>query len=638
VGCRLSLLRLIGFVIHFAAVGSNEGLDRLPFGYIREYSVPENYFPLFRQTLRVDHVSSCAEQRRFAFRVEEHSQPASLSDLYWLVFGATRSKQEAILTRQVERTVFPSLVVWLLLTTAAGSAWAADRNETIIVDAKKQLFLDDFLIASARNVKRIVHPAHKYADNPVLDSGFLYGSVIREDSTYRMWYFARPGVGYAESPDGVHWTRPEFGLVKIDGKKTNLVLGRKHGDGNRRDLPPQDTLDTANLITAKDNRELPAAERGEVALPYFYEPYGVHRDDGDPDPARRYKMGFNDVDFRHTGEGGDPFHKGQRRGVGVAASPDGIHWRLVDNWATESICDGGTHWMFDPERRKYILYGRTKFLPPAEVSAWGIHGLPTLRMDPSLHVWLQAHFWGRAVARVESSDFVHWNITEPAKAPIVMTTDLQDQPGDEAYDMEVFPYEGVYIGLLRIYHNLPDDPTLDIQLTVSRDTYNFTRVGDRSPFLTSGAIGSWDRFNQSIPTNSPIPVGDELRFYYSGSTGRHFPYAGKDTAGQEAIGFATVLKDRFVSLAASFDGGEILSRPVKLTGRTLHINAKSNFGEILIEILAGGQTIATSKPVRRDALDIPVEWNVPTTLERTKGPVVLRITLKNAHLFALWSV
>jgi hypothetical protein len=25
-------------------------------------------------------------------------------------------------------------------------------------------------------------------------------------------------------------------------------------------------------------------------------------------------------------------------------------------------------------------------------------------------------------------------------------------------------------------------------------------------------------------------------------------------------------------------------------------------------------------------------------LERTKEPVVLRITLKNAHLFALWSV
>jgi hypothetical protein len=146
-----------------------------------------------------------------------------------------------------------------------------------------------------------------------------------------------------------------------------------------------------------------------------------------------------------------------------------------------------------------------------------------------------------------------------------------------------------------------------------------------------------DRFNQSIPTNSPIAVGDELRFYYSGSTGRHFPYAGKDTADQEAIGFATILKDRFVSLAASFDGGEILSKPVKFTGRTLHVNARSNFGEILIEVLSGGHTIATSKPVRRDSLDIPVEWNGQATLESMKDPVVLRITLKNAHLFALWS-
>jgi hypothetical protein len=202
--------------------------------------------------------------------------------------------------------------------------------------------------------------------------------------------------------------------------------------------------------------------------------------------------------------------------------------------------------------------------------------------------------------------------------------------------MEVFPYEGIYIGLLLVYHNVPDNPTLDVQLTVSRDTYHFTRVSDRSPFLTSGPIGSWDRFKHSVPTNAPIAEGDDLRFYYGGSTSRHFPYAGKDTSGEDGIGFATIPKDRFVSLAASFDGGEILTRPVKLVGG-LHINAKSDFGEILIEALDGaGKTIATSKPVRRDALDIPVEWDGTAKLENLAGPVVLRIRLKNAHLFALW--
>ena len=340
----------------------------------------------------------------------------------------------------IRSSLFASLAAWFLLPIPAGPLRAADRTEAIVVDARKQLFLDDFLISNSRGVKRIIHPAQKFQGNPVLDTGYIYGSVIREGGKYRMWYFARPGVGYAESPDGIHWTRPELGLIRIGGKNTNLVLGRKYGDGNRRDLPPQDTLDTANLIGARNDRELPAAERGEVALPYFYEPYGVYRDERERDPARRYKMGFNDVDFQHTGDGGDPFHKGQRRGLGVAASGDGIHWKLVDNWATESIIDGGTHWMYDAERRKYILYGRTKFQPPAQVTAWGIDGPPTVRMAPSLHEWLQAHFWGRAVARVESSDFVHWNITEPAKAPIVMTTDLEDRPGDEAYDMEVFPY------------------------------------------------------------------------------------------------------------------------------------------------------------------------------------------------------
>ena len=129
------------------------------------------------------------------------------------------------MTNRVGRTVLRSLALWLMLTNPDGCFRAADRSETIVVDAKKQLFLDDFLIATVKNVKRIVHPARKYSGNPVLDSGFLYGSVILEGGRYRMWYFARPGVGYAESADGIHWTRPELGLVKIDrGKRRILSL------------------------------------------------------------------------------------------------------------------------------------------------------------------------------------------------------------------------------------------------------------------------------------------------------------------------------------------------------------------------------------------------------------------------------
>jgi hypothetical protein len=217
-----------------------------------------------------------------------------------------------------------------------------------------------------------------------------------------------------------------------------------------------------------------------------------------------------------------------------------------------------------------------------------------------------------------------------------MTADVHDDPpGSEIYAMMVFPYESVYIGLVKVWHRTPEGGPLDIDLAVSRDSVHFTRVGDRSPFIPVGGAGEWDRFNNTVANNPPFMVGDELRFYYSGRTGRHSPYSGKDTgAAGSGIGLATIPRDRFVSLAASFDGGVLTTKPVRLAGTTLHLNAKSDFGEIAVEALdEAGRTVAASRPVRRDALDIPVDLG-PAAFG---VPVVLRITLKNAHLYALWS-
>jgi hypothetical protein len=288
--------------------------------------------------------------------------------------------------------------------------------------------------------------------------------------------------------------------------------------------------------------------------------------------------------------------------------------------------------MFDPALDKYVLFGRTLKTPPEIEAAWS-------RYDRYRN-W----YSGRAVGRLESSDFVHWNFTAPFTSPVVMTADLQDKPVTEIYSLLVFPYESVYIGLVQALLARPDVPAIDIQLAVSRDGVHFSRVGEgapggtaaasRSPFIPNGPVGSWDRFNQSLASNPPLEVGDELRFYYAGRTYRHAPYDGKDTGPRAGcIGLATIPRDRFVSLDASFDGGEIVTRPLKLQGKRLHLNAQSEFGEITVEALnAAGQSIARSKPIHRDSLDTLVEWEGG----EVTGPVALRITLKNACLYALW--
>jgi hypothetical protein len=486
------------------------------------------------------------------------------------------------------------------LLVALLSAGAADSP--ILLEARRQLFLDDYLIASSTRVKRTVELAQKYSGNPVLwptekwepPLAIVYGSVIRDGAKFKMWYKSGLGVAYAESDDGMGWSKPRFDLTLVEGERSNI------------------------LFTKRSPKE------GSEAFPYHQELFGVHRDDRDPDPARRYKMGFLDLDWNYKGADGAPFHKGQRRGLGVAGSPDGIHWKLIDSWASEAIVDGATHWMFDPARGTYVLYGRTRKVLPEVAATW------------QTNEWFQQWFSGRAVARLESADFLKWDFTRPDTAPVVMTAELQDKPGTEIYSLKVFPYEGLYIGLVQVFHATPDDSTLDVQLAVSRDSLHFTRVGNRSPFIVVGPVGSWDRFNLSLANNDPIAAGDELRFYYGGRMYRHGPYAGADKGPEKGgIGFASIQRDRFVALEASFDGGEIVTKPLTLKGTSLHLNAKSDFGAIVIEMLdAAGKVLAHSKPIQRDSLDIPVEW--AEDAEPFNGPVTLRIQLKNARLFALW--
>lgn len=478
---------------------------------------------------------------------------------------------------------------------------ASAPDAVITLDSRRQLFLDDYLIASATRVKRSVEHAQKFPGNPVLwpsvnepPMATAYGSVIRDGDKFKMWYKSGMGVAYAESADGIRWNKPRLELTLIDGEPSNILFRKK------------------------------SKTEGPEQFPFFYELFGVHRDDRDPDPARRYKMGFLDIDWKYKGTDGDPWHKGQRRGLGVAASPDGIHWKLLNSWATEAIVDGATHWMWDAPRAKWVLYGRTRKALPEVVSAW------------QTNAWFKNWFSGRAVARVESADFLNWNFSKPDTAPVALTADLQDEPGTEIYSMKVFPYEGLYIGLVQVFHATPDDSTLDVQLAISRDSIHFTRVADRGVFIPLGAVGTWDRFNLSLANNDPIAVGDELRFYYGGRMYRHGPYNGPDKGPEKSgIGFATIQRDRFVALEASFDGGEIVTKPMKLKSSALRLNAKSDFGEITVQVLdAGDKVIAKSKPIQRDGLNIPVEWAEP--FAAPGEPVKLKLTLHNARLFAVW--
>lgn len=97
----------------------------------------------------------------------------------------------------------------------------------------RELFLDDYRIDTAYFVGRVVHQAEITpqpiirVDKPWEGSAYIYGSVYKIDGKFRMWYTAHNNIApnyhtaYAESTDGIHWTKPELGIVDYKGSKAN---------------------------------------------------------------------------------------------------------------------------------------------------------------------------------------------------------------------------------------------------------------------------------------------------------------------------------------------------------------------------------------------------------------------------------
>jgi len=98
-----------------------------------------------------------------------------------------------------------------------------------------QLFLDETRVAESRCLGRMWHTPVKRCE-PVLrgdepwerDRVVAYGTVLRQQGVFRMWYvsFNLPegSVCYAESSDGVHWTKPRLGLCDFHGSRDNNIL------------------------------------------------------------------------------------------------------------------------------------------------------------------------------------------------------------------------------------------------------------------------------------------------------------------------------------------------------------------------------------------------------------------------------
>jgi len=120
---------------------------------------------------------------------------------------------------------------------------AAHSAEPINIGSRRELFVDRHLIERTDKARLVLHrPTPREVslvrNKPWEGNVSGYTTVFQDGDLYRMYYRGtntiytqgkvtsphREVVCYAESKDGIKWTRPELGLVEFNGSKMNNII------------------------------------------------------------------------------------------------------------------------------------------------------------------------------------------------------------------------------------------------------------------------------------------------------------------------------------------------------------------------------------------------------------------------------
>jgi len=495
------------------------------------------------------------------------------------------------------------LLPWLALTSA--TAFFDESTATTL------FAFDNVAIPHTQNLRLEMLSPEKHPLNPVVRRGDpgspdamgvqFYGSILKEGDVYRMWYVAfddddkskvasaRWRAAYAESVDGVTWTKPKLGLVEFNGSKDNNLLLMGNG-------------------------------------PWGFVNLKVLKDEADPDPQRRYKMTTH-VYFRHNTRLGTllPF-----------VSPDGLRWSPVNDvkplkaeLRKEDLFLPGVH--FEPCGGFYQWQGQ-----------WHISGQNAL---PGVQV-----YQGRVCRTYRSTDFVQWSPTSSVSfvrsAQHEYLGPGRSREGEQTHEgISVWNRGNVLLGVTGLWHGAADwkEVTIDLGLVVSNDGIHFREPKHEWTFLKRGEEGNWDQAGL-LQGQGFENVGEQTFIYYGAWDPRH---TGGTPQPRGGVGIATVPRDRFAALAVDLSGkgpgdyqlpeitSELVTTAVEVKQPRFFVNA-SGLGkeaglrlELLdaLDVPVPGYAGDAAAAVAQDGFQIPVEWK---SAEPLPGRVRLRVVFEGA--------
>jgi len=460
----------------------------------------------------------------------------------------------------------PVLVLLLVLSVLS----IGRAEEFVEINDRWELLVDDYLIDRMNGAieLRLHSPTVQEVvlthDKPWEGNTSGYHTIFQDGEICRMYYRGwnhddktqkqlHPAVVcYAQSSDGIHWDRPNLGLVEFEGSKDNSIILEGFG--------------THNFTPFKDSNPKCQAESLYKAV------------------AR--------------GEGED------NQKLFAFESPDGIHWKLMqpEPIITDGAFDSQNLVFWDSLRSEYRCYFRD--------FRDGVRGIKTST----------------------SKDFKSW------RKPVWLS--YGDAPKEHLYTNQIQPYyrsPHIFIGFPTRY--IPQRGSLTEGLFMSsRDGLKFHRWEEA--VLRPGLNKSkWQNRSNYIwlgmvETQSKLPGGGKELSIYSNEG----YYEGQGASTRRY----TYRIDGFVSLHGSFQGGEMITKPLIFEGNCLMLNfSTSAAGSLRVEIqdssgkAVEGYALSECREIYGDEIERVVQWNGSDVGNLAGKPIRLRFVLKDADVFAL---
>jgi hypothetical protein len=500
----------------------------------------------------------------------------------------------------------------VMAATVAWQGWAAE--DVINIGGRRELFVDDAMVSTISGGLRMVlhRPERKEivleTDRPWEGNASAFQSVMFVDGKYRMYYRGihytkNMGVSdttlpdhpwmlcYAESTDGIHWTRPNLGICEFQKSKENNII-----------------LDPAMV------KEV-GGDPAHTSVFYDTNPACP--------PDQRYKINLTS------------FAKRPVPGMYIMASADGIHFKLLSDKAsvTGGAFDSQNLIFWDPVAKTYRAYYRN--------FRNGIRDIMTSSSTDILRFPL-----GKQVARRQGKDHaLYTNQMQPYyRAPhIILGFPMR------YYDRGKVSWEWPAMSALpNIANRKSRSATSNRHGTAVTDAILLaSRDGETVRLWEEAFMRPGPRQNESWT------YGDNFIFWGLVETASHLGDAPNEISFYSTEGYwqgnstkfrrSTLRLDGFVSAQAPATGGELITKPLIFAGSALSINFETGGpGEVKVEIQnpdgtpVPGYALADCFPIFGDHIDFFVSWKGKgTDVSALAGkPVRIRFALKDADLYA----